>query len=103
MESEHCGEARLGRTVRRQRLAIAGLVGAFALLVGVGQAERGKAAEVREYAAGGDRLYRVWDDGRIEYLIVDFAHGSVEGVPGWAPLQIDHSLSRDRMGNVTRR
>ncbi|MBZ0170943.1 MAG: hypothetical protein K8E66_01050, partial [Phycisphaerales bacterium] len=55
-----------------------------------------------QYTAGANRLYRIWEDGRIDYLVVDFANGSVEGIPGWARLHIDPNLSRDRMGNEIR-
>lgn len=95
----------LSRTIRRQRWAIAGLGVALALLAGLGHAPaqpEPSQAGITHYTAGGDRLYRVWDNGTIEYLIVDFANGSVEGIPGWARVQIDNSLTRDRMGNMTR-
>lgn len=103
---------RLARTVRLQRLTIAGLAGLLVLAVGLGvglgnaphdpSPSPSPAPEVIHYTAGGDRLYRIWDNGAIEYLIVDFANGSVEGIPGWAPIHIDESLSRDRMGNMIR-
>ena len=104
---------RAARTIRTQKLAIAGLGGALVLLIAGGQAERGERNEAREvrvevparfpqYAAGGDKIYRFEEDGSVEYLVVDFAQGTVEGLPGWAPLHIDHQISRDRMGNITR-
>ena len=99
----------LAGTVRRQRVVIGGMGVALAILAGVGLGQgpgaggSPAAREVTHYTAGDDRLYRVWDDGTIEYLIVDFANGSVEGIPGWARVQIDHSLTRDRMGNEVRR
>lgn len=55
-----------------------------------------------QYAAGGDRVYRIHEDGEIDVLIVDFANGTVDGIPGWARVRIDHTLTRDRMGNVVR-
>lgn len=99
-------EVSLGRTIRRQRMVIGGMALALVLLAGVGLG-RGPAAgsgarEITHYTAGDNRLYRIWDDGTIDYLIVDFAHGSVEGIPGWATVHIDPSLSRDRMGNMVR-
>jgi len=97
--------AALSRTIRRQRLTIAGLAAAIALLAGLGHAPTQpdlSPPQITHYTAGGDRLYRIRDDGTIEYLIVDFANGSVEGIPGWARVHIDNSLTRDRMGNMTR-
>ncbi|MDQ7014517.1 MAG: hypothetical protein Q9O74_11565 [Planctomycetota bacterium] len=107
-------EAHPARTIARQRLAITALAGTLGLVVGLGlgsdtpsantqpqNADRTAAAPF-QYVAGGNRLYRIQDTGEIEYLIVDFAHGSVAGVPGWASLRIDTSLSRDRMGNMIR-
>jgi hypothetical protein len=110
MSSERTGIERLERAVRRQRLAIGGLAGALVLLVAGGQAGYGNrgtpqdsaGVEYPQFAAGGDKLYRISADGRIEYLVVDFAHGTVEGIPGWATVRIDHTLSRDRMGNTIR-
>lgn len=103
---------RLARTVRLQRHALAGLTGLFMLAVGLGfglgrsphapHAPAAAAREITHYTAGGDRLYRIWDTGDIEYLTIDFAHGSVEGVPSWARLRIDDSLTHDRMGNMIR-
>lgn len=101
------------RTIARQRLALTALAGALGLLVGLGigsEAPRpapgpiSHASETApvQYLAGDNRLYRIHDTGEIEYLIVDFAHGSVAGIPGWALLRIDNTLSRDRMGNVVR-
>lgn len=106
MNSDRIGT--LERAVRRQRVAIAALGGGLVLLVAGGQARFGSASPADgdppsvRYTAGGDRLYRIHADGRIEYLLVDFATGSVDGIPGWAPVLIDHSLSRDRMGNEVR-
>jgi len=104
-----CGRIeRLERAVRRQRLAIGALGGGLVLLVAGGQARFASEPPAHDdppsfrYTAGGDRLYRIHPDGRIEYLLVDFAAGSAEGIPGWAPVQIDHTLSRDRMGNEVR-
>lgn len=101
-------EVSLGRTVRLQRVAIGGMAAALVLLAGFGLG-RGPGdgpapvvPEITHYTAGDNRLYRIWDDGSVDYLIVDFAHGSVEGIPGWARVHIDPSLSRDRMGNVVR-
>ena len=90
---------RLARTARRQRVLIVVLGGLLTVLAGVGFGRATGAAQIEQYTAGGDRLYRIWDDGRVEYLEVDLANGSVEGIPGWAPVHIDHKLSRDRMGN----
>lgn len=98
----------LARTVRRQKLAMGGMGAVLVLLAGVGlgrgpaPAGEPQVREVTTYTAGGNRLYRIWSDGSIDYLIVDFANGSVEGIPGWARLEIDQTLSRDRMGNMIR-
>lgn len=91
---------RLRRTVRRQRLSIGALSGALVLTFALGQSRPEASPTVTHYAAGGDRLYRIWDDGRIDFLIADFADGSNEGIPGWAPLQIDHGFTRNRMGSI---
>jgi hypothetical protein len=111
MSQDHDRLGRLGRlerAVRRQRIGTVALGGTLVLLMTVGQAEqpsieRARAGSGPRYVAGGDRLYRIYDNGAIEYLIVDFAHGSVEGIPGWALLHVDETLTRDRMGNVARR
>ncbi|MFG0260638.1 MAG: hypothetical protein ACF8LK_09840 [Phycisphaerales bacterium JB041] len=106
-------DASAARTIARQRLVITALTGALGLLVGLGlggepptkAAEPVPTADATapfQYVAGDNRLYRIHDSGEIEYLIVDFAHGTVAGIPGWATLRVDHSLSRDRMGNVVR-
>jgi hypothetical protein len=96
------------RIIRRQRLTIGGLAGLLVLVVGLGQGSTGQdrpsasGPAITHYTAGGDRLYRVWDTGVIEYLTVDLANGSVDGIPGWARIHIDPTLSRDRMGNMIR-
>lgn len=101
------------RTIARQRVVITALAGALGLLVGLGigsEAPRPAPETIPhasgtapvQYLAGDNRLYRIHDTGEIEYLIVDFAHGSVAGIPGWALLRVDNTLSRDRMGNVIR-
>ena len=103
---------RLACTIRRQRLALAGLTGAFVLAVGLGfglvqpphtpASSLKTSSKITHYAAGDNRLYRFWDNGDIDYLTIDFDHGSVEGIPSWTRLRIDNSLTRDRMGNVIR-
>jgi hypothetical protein len=100
---------RLQRAVRRQRAAIVALGGAAVLLVAGGQVRQGaqtarppEAETYPRYAAGGDKLYRIDADGSIAYLVVDLAQGTGDGIPGWAQLHVDDSLSRDRMGNITR-
>lgn len=105
------------RTIARQRLAITALAGALGLLVGLGIGSESPrpAPETAppaagsspthapvQYIAGDNRIYRIHDTGEIEYLIVDFANGTVAGIPGWALLRVDNTLSRDRMGNVIR-
>ena len=101
---------RLSRIIRLQRLAFAGLSGLAVLAVGLGfglaagdPAEvPSLAPEITHYTASDDRLYRIWDNGDIHYLIADFANGSVKGIPSWTRIQIDDSLTRDRMGNMIR-
>ena len=112
--TRHTPEAYPATTIARQRFAIAALAGVLGLVVGLGLGSDAPTANAQpqnaarpaaapfQYVAGGDRLYRIHDTGEIEYLIADFAHGSVAGVPGWASLRIDTSLSRDRMGNMIR-
>ena len=102
----------LVRAIRLQKPALVGLTGFFVLAVGWGfglghdAANDAKMAhlapEITHYTAGDNWLSRIWDDGEIDYLTIDFAHGSVEGIPSWTRLHIDASLTRDRMGNVTR-
>ncbi|MBK7405948.1 MAG: hypothetical protein IPJ41_15335 [Phycisphaerales bacterium] len=110
-------DGRAARTIRNQRITIAALGGLLVVLVAGGQAERHEDGldrearrEVRvevpsqypQYAAGGDKIYRFGAGGEIDYIVVDFAQGTVEGIPGWAPLHIDHEISRDRMSNIVR-
>lgn len=105
------------RTISRQRVVITALAGALGLLVGLGigsgsprptaepappTIETAPTGAPVQYVAGDNRIYRIHDTGEIEYLIVDFAHGTVAGIPGWALLRVDSTLSRDRMGNVIR-
>ncbi len=43
--------------------------------------------------AGGDNyLYRVYDDGSVDFLQVNSQIKSVRGIPGWQPIQIDPDL-----------
>ena len=110
-------DALSARTIARQRAVITALAGVLGLLVGLGVGseapgpprEAGPSVPMIaashapvQYVAGDNRIYRIHDSGEIEYLIVDFAHGTVAGIPGWALLRVDTALSRDRMGNVIR-
>jgi hypothetical protein len=108
MSTSHERLGRLERAVRRQRVALGALGGVVVLLCAGGQAsrswregeERGAGAAAVQYAAGGDKLYRIHPGGHVEYIVVDFAEGTVDGIPGWASVHVDPTLSRDRMGNV---
>ncbi|HZW09351.1 MAG TPA: hypothetical protein VFF69_05550 [Phycisphaerales bacterium] len=105
MTMDHERLGRLERTVRRQRAAMAAMGGAAVLLLAGGQMaadtrDDGGGERAVQYAAGGDKLYRIHPSGKIEYMVMDFAAGTVEGIPDWALVHVDRELSRDRMGNV---
>lgn len=113
--SSHAYETYPARTIAIQRGVIAALAGMLGVFAGLGLGGGNGAADTQRehtgapataaaprYIAGGNRVYRIQDTGESEYLIVDFAHGSVAGIPGWASLRIDTSLRRDRMGNMIR-
>ena len=51
---------------------------------------------------GGDKvIYRVYDDGRVDYLVTERAPSSSVGSADWARLPIDPNLTRDSQRNVT--
>ncbi|MCC6322397.1 MAG: hypothetical protein IT438_13290 [Phycisphaerales bacterium] len=45
-------------------------------------------------------LYRVYEDGRVDYLVTEKAPSSGKGAADWAPLPVDGKYTRDRDGNV---
>ena len=45
-------------------------------------------------------LYRVYEDGRVDYLMTEKAPASSKGAADWAPLSIDTHYTRDIQGNV---
>lgn len=50
------------------------------------------------FAATDEKLFRVWESGRIEFLGVDLDTGSPAGVPDWSPVKIDSTMVWDSRG-----
>lgn len=73
------------------------LAGAAALLAAQGQQNR---PSVLGVCASDRILYRVYDDGRVDYLVTEKIPVSTKGAADWAPLPIDNRYTRDVQGNV---
>ncbi|MBX3378661.1 MAG: hypothetical protein KF805_01080 [Phycisphaeraceae bacterium] len=75
-----------------KRTAIAMGAGALALCL-IGQAQGRKIIGV----SGGDSyIYRVYDDGSIDFIQADNQVKSPRGIPNWQPIPIDLDLKRQQ-------
>jgi len=81
---------------------VAGIgVAAAGAMLGVG---RGQPEDrIVGLAATDEKLFRVWESGRIEFLVVDLDNGTAEGVPDWTPVQIDTTRMWDSRGKAIRK
>lgn len=76
------------------------LIGALAAgsIVLVGAGSRQPANPIVGIGATDERLFRVYQSGKVEFLGVDLDNGSINGVPDWSPVKIDDTLIWDSRG-----
>lgn len=75
-----------------RRTAIA--LGASALSVATFGFRNAPEKKVIGVSGGDSYIYRVYDDGSIDYIQADNQNKSPKGIPGWQPIPIDHALIR---------
>ncbi len=76
-----------------KRTAIAIGAGSLALCL-VGMQNSGK--KIIGVSGGDSYIYRVYDDGSIDFIQADNQIKTVRGIPNWAEIPIDRSLVRQQ-------
>lgn len=87
-------------------IVVGGVVAGGIVLLGAGVGQPGSAPppdKIVAFAATDEKLFRVWESGRIEFLGVDLDNGTANGVPDWSPVKIDTTRVWDSRGRNIRK
>jgi len=82
-----------GKVIFWKRTAIAIGAGTLALCL-IGMQNSGK--KIIGVSGGDSYIYRVYDDGSIDFIQADNQIKSVRGIPNWQEIPIDRSLVRQQ-------
>lgn len=85
-------------------IVVGGVVVGGIVLLGAGAGQPATPPDkIVGFAATDEKLFRVWESGKIEFLGVDLDNGTPAGVPDWSPVQIDTARVWDSRGRNIRK